>query len=253
MGKEIIEDTVLSLEDMLGLDVDAHKDDDKEASSDAPTLAKEEADAQKEQEQVSPPNTTTLTDEQLSINQEITKIDIQIEALQKNTVDIGVFYDNLEDELSEEEQALEFSDKSAYMKLVSQKAQEYEKNNSKSDEIQALEEEKKEKQLVYERQSAIVAVSQKYPAYNHEKVLNYFTEELSQKQQQAIFDASESYTDVYVKSYESYMQSNPQNILQEKAPNIPDVNNVRKDIAKGNDTDDGLRSEDQMLQEALGL
>ena len=256
MGKEMKEDVVSEMEDLLGLgedDIVADATPKEDEAEDAVSAdAKEEEESEKKEE-TKPSNTTLVTDEQLAINREIAKIDLQIEALEKEEVDVSLFYDNLEDELSEDEQALEFSDKSAYMKLVTQKAKEYEQKHSKADAIEALKEEKKEQEQISARQSAIVDVSTKYPEYNHEKIMNYFNEELSKSEQQKIFEVSESYADVYEKTYLKYSGVNPSNVSQQKAPNIPNVNNSRRESARVDDTDDGLLNEEQMLQDALGL
>jgi len=197
--------------------------------------------------------TTLVTDEQLSINEEIVKIDVQIQQLEAESVDVSTFYDNLDTHLSDAEQALEFEDKPKYMKLVNDKLKEFEKSGSKVDEIQALKDEKENKQLIYERQSAIVEVSAKYPEYDHEKVTAYFTNDLSKAQQDKILNDSESYADVFLKTYEKYVNINPKNIKKSTTPNIPNVNDLRKETPSNTDVSTGTLSDDKLLQEALGL
>ena len=257
MGNEKKEDAVEQLEDILGFGSSGeNKDEPKgkepkaDENKDEPKGEEPKADEKKEEPAT---KTTVVTDEQISISQDIAKIDVKIEELEKVTVDTSEFYSNLETHLSEEEQALEFDDKPAYMKLINTKVKEFEDKNSKADEIQTLKDEKKDKELVYERQSAIVEVSAKYPDYDHEKILEYFTNDLSKAEQKKIFDSSSSYTDVYEKAYKKHLESNPANIQSESAPNIPDVSKSRKEPASAGDTDDGLMDEDTQLQEALGL
>jgi len=248
MGKENTE-VATEMEDILGFKKEEENIvDDKTISDD------KKPDDKKEETPPAPvTKTTPVTDEQISINQEIAKIDVKITELEKETVDTDDFYANIEAELSEDEQALEFSDKPAYMKLVNAKAKEYETKHSKATEIQSLKDTKKEMESVYARQSAIVEVSTEFPEYDHEKVLSFFNDDLTKNQQQAIYDESTSYTDVYKKAYQKYVESNPKNIKQTPAPAIPDVNNVTKVVPSDNDTDDGLKSEDQQLRDAMGL
>ncbi|MDQ7044722.1 MAG: hypothetical protein Q9M40_07085 [Sulfurimonas sp.] len=245
MGKEIKEDVVAEMEDVLGI------------TDEAPVVKEEATEViePKETKEETPPvtPTTSLTDEQLTLNQDMTKLDIEIDTLEKETVDTTSFYDNLETELSEDEQALEFSDKSAYMKLVNTKANEYETKNSKATEIETLKEKKQEMTLEFDRQSAIVEVSAKYPDYKHEDILNYFTQELSQVQQQEIHKDATSYADIYERTYKAFKGATLTDVKNEPAPTIPNVNKIRKNTVKSEDVDNGLQSEDELLQSALGL
>ncbi|MGB3988528.1 MAG: hypothetical protein WBK67_02425 [Minisyncoccales bacterium] len=199
------------------------------------------------------PSTTLVTQEQISINKELAKLDVQIETLEASVVDVNAFYENLETELSEEEQSLEFSDKSAYMKLVSKKAKEYEVTHSKQKEIAELTSQKQDLERVYERQSAITEVTAKYPDYNHEKVLAFYMQELSSNEQNAIISASKSYSDVYENAYKKYILTNPSNIHTETVPNIPNINNVRKQNVNNGSIANSLTSHDEQLRQALGL
>lgn len=243
MGNEKNE-VVESMQELIGL---------KEETSVDETVAPTEEIKEEETAPATKIQTTTVTTEQNSINKEIAKIDVKIESLQDSTVDISAFYDNLENELSIEEQNLEFSDKPAYMKLVNQKAREYETKNSKKAEIQVLTDEKKELEAIYERQDAIKEVSTKYPNYDHEKMLNFFSRDLSKTEQDKIYAASSSYADVYEGTFKKYLESNPQNINSQQAPNIPNVNSVRKQEASNTQTQSGFQSENDRLKEALGL
>lgn len=238
MGKEN-EDVVKQMEDML-------EEDEKVVEAVDENTTPDETKTQA-------PKTTTVTDEQINITQDIAKIDVEIQNLKESSVDVDEFYSKLDEHLSEDEQALEFEDKPAYMKLVNTKLQEFETKHSKSGDIKTLEDEKKEMQAVYERQSAIVEVSSKYPQYNHEKMMSFFNDDLSKTQQKIIIDNSTSYADVYEKAYEEFVKQNPSNIKAVPSPNIPDLNKSRKELANSTVTDDGLAGEDEKLRDALGL
>lgn len=238
---------VESMEDMLGLL------DDKSTESDGESQESEEQEADDSAGETASPSTVSLTDEQLSISKDITKIELQIEELEKKEVNVEDFYSNLDTHLSEEEQALEFEDKAAYMKLVNQKLKEFEETNSSKSAIEELNAKKEELQGVYDRQSAIANVMKEYPKYNHEKVLSFFNEDLSKKEQDDIYKNAASYEDVYKNAYKKYLEKHPTNIAQSKAPNIPDVSQTRKKAAEFKDTDSGMLSDDERLQAALGL
>ncbi|MCX6076003.1 MAG: hypothetical protein NTW78_03860 [Campylobacterales bacterium] len=242
MGNETEESIIDTMQEILGLNESA------EISAELITDENKEIPAE-----VVKPTAILVTQEQLSINKDIAKIDSQIEALESQTVDASAFYDNLETELSESEQELEFSDKPAYMKLVATKANAYVTKHSKATEITSLQEEKKELELVYERQSAIMEVSSKYPDYNHEKMLSYYTNDLSKSEQDKIIQGSKSYQDVYENTYKKFLSANPTNITTQKAPNIPNVNNARKQSVNSANIDHGLTSHDEQLKKALGL
>ena len=209
----------------------------------------------KKEETSKPPvtKTTVVTDEQLVMNNEMTKLDVRIEQLEKETVDTSTFYENIEEHLSEEEQGLEFSDKPAYMRLVNDKLKEFEGANSKTAEIQTLKDEKQEKQLAYDRQSAIIEVSAKYPDYSHENTLNYFQNDLSKAEQDKILGSSTSFADVFEKTYQKYLEINPANIEKSTTPGIPNLNNLRKETPNNTDIVDGTLSDDERLQEAIGF
>jgi hypothetical protein len=241
MGDEKKGDVIEELEDILGLSENATPETIVDEEEEPATV------------EVSKTTTTLVTPEQNTINKDIARLDIQIEELEKATVDSSAFYDNLETELSEDEQALEFSDKSAYMKVVASKAKEYESKNSKSSEIEQLKEQKEELSKVYERQSAIVEVTAKYPDYDHAKVLNFYENELSKSEQDKIITASKSYGDVFENTFKKYLTLNPTNIQKIDKPNIPSINNVRKQNVDNADIDNGLTSHNEQLQSALGL
>ena len=247
MGIETKENIVDELQEMLGLneegEIAADIADEKEADKAAETPAATETKQ----------TPALVTQAQVDIQKDILKIDMKIEELASASVDLAAFYETLEESLNEEEQALEFSDKPAYMKMVAQKAKEYETSNSKADAIAELNAQKKELEFVSERQSAIVEVSALYPDYDHEKVLEFYNNELSKSEQDKIMAASTSYKEVYENTYKKYLTINPANIHTTPAPNIPNLNNTRRESANNKDTDDGLSSHDELLKQALGL
>ena len=251
MGKETNEKVIDDMESILGVEKSITDESSSKETKTEDTATQTLTGDESLKDET--PTTTIVTNEQLDINKEIAVIDSKIKELENVTVDTNEFFNNLEEHLSEDEQALEFSDKPAYMKLINKKATEYEASNSKADEIETLKAEKQEKQLIYERQASITQTVAKYPDYNHKKMMDFFENDLTKAQQTKIFDSSKSYTDVYEKTYEKHLELNPTTILQEPSPNIPNVNNARKDTPKNSEIETGLKSEDELLQDALGL
>jgi hypothetical protein len=196
----------------------------------------------------------TLTTEQLEINKEITKIDLELEQIEKNDEpDLDSFYETLEDTLSEDEKALELENKPQYLKLVAQKQKEFESKHSNQDRVKELKEKKEELEAVYERAEAVSRVASKYPEYKHDVMIDFFQKELSQKQQQEIYDASESYEDVYENTFKKYQEAHKKDVKQVESPKIPDMGDVRTQPTKTGAIKDGFKSDDEKLQEALGL
>ncbi len=196
----------------------------------------------------------TLTPTQLEVNKEIAKIEIEIEKLEsENSVDTDEFYNSLDTHLTEEEQQLEFDNKSEYLKVVAKKEKEFIKSHSKEEQIQQAKAKKEQLEGVFERQTAITNVVAKYPDYNHETILEYFQKNLSQSEQEKIYEQSSSYEDVYENTYKKYIGSNPKNVKTTPAPKIPDVNDVRKKDIENGKMDEGFKTHDEELREALGL
>jgi hypothetical protein len=240
MGKEIDEDVVNSLEAMLGLDEDII----------------EEAIEEKEEDPVAPEPVKPATDfaaDQNEITKDIIKLDIQIEELKNSHVDTTHFYDNLDTHLSEDEQSLEFENKSAYMKIVAVKLKEYEAKHSNHVKLEELETQKMQLENVHARSTAIMGISSKYPDFNYEAVQAFFDNKLNKDQQAEIYGKSQSYQDVYENAYKMFIEANPSNVKQQKAPNIPNLNNVRKQTTTNKAIDDGMVSDDEKLRNALGI
>lgn len=264
MGKE--KEIVDEIEDVLGLNgseenpntttTDTKDENNSEPKKDENFTGESEPEKQTEKKTTTKTqnSTVTLTQEQIKINSEMTKLDSKLEELEKNsTVDTNEFYENLDKHLSDEEQQLEFDDKSAYLKLVNAKEKEYIKSNSKDEEIENIKSQKEELQKVYDRQDAIVGVTAKFPEFNYEKTMEFYQSDLTPRQQQEILDTAKSYEDVYELTYKKYLESNPQNIQTQQAPNIPNVNNVRKETVASKSIENGFKTDDEELQEALGL
>ncbi len=244
-------DTVVeALENSLGIN-DPEQNISKEEEIEGASTAEEKK--TEETTEQSPHATVITTEEQNDTLKDILKIDIEIKKLEAQTVDISTFYDNLEAELTEQEQELEFSDKTAYMKLVSQKAKEYEVKHSPTAAIAQLKASKEELVSIRDRQVAILATATKYPDFNYEKVFEFFDKKLTKEQQDAIYESSKSYSDVYEKAYVEYAKSNKTNIHQENPPKLPNVNNVRKQPIDNHTIEDGLSTDEQRLQDALGI
>ena len=255
MGKEMKEDIVEQMQNTLGLEDEETQDENivEEIDPESGEDDAKESDPKVEDQKEDNAQADAIAKEKQSVDKEIIKLDVKIEELSSASVDMEEFYQNLETHLSDEEQELEFSDKPAYMKLIAQKAREYESSNSNQEKLNELIAQKEELERTQERQSAILEVSQKFPDYNHEEILTYFNDKLSKEEQQKIYDASSSYSDVYENTYKKYRESNPANITSKKAPDIPNVNNVRRTTANNADVDDGFTSSDEKLQAALGL
>ncbi len=256
MGKETKADAVEELEEMLGMNDGADQNDDgaEADASEAADTDGETADADKAlEEQAASDFVAAVSKDQADVAKKIIKIDVQIEELSKQTVDVASFYDNLDTHLSEEEQALEFEDKAAYMKLVAQKAKEYESANSPEPKIKALEDQKAELQSIHERQSALVEISRKYPSYDHVKMIEFFEKKLNKEQQDEIFAQSKTYYDVYENTFKLFAQSNKTNIKTQNVPNLPNLNNARRHAVDAAAVDAGLTGEDEKLRAALGI
>ncbi len=264
MGKQSEDENEIAenIEDVLGLNPsDTTKTENKEEkenpSSETKTENKEEKEnpsSETKTEDKKTNNNITVTPEQIEISKAITKVDLEIEAMEKdNTVDVDKFYNTLDELLTDEEQQLEHDDKSAYMKLVSDKEKEYVKENSKDEQIKELKTKKEELSGTYQRQEAIVEVSAKYPDYNHKEVLDFFERKLNQDEKDEVFKGATSYADVYEKTYKKFIEVNPANIQSEETPNIPKVNDSRKQSVKDKDIGTGLQSEEEAFEDALGL
>lgn len=282
MGKQTngMEDIAETLEDALGFS-DENTDDNTSDENDSSESSKENEEtkkdndsfpgesnqkenntnnssqAEKEKDQKSntkDTNTVTLTQEQVEINKEITKIDTELEKLEKdNTVDTNDFYDNLDDHLSEDEKQLEFDDKGAYLKLVDQKKEEYIKTHSNDEKISQLKEQREEYSKSFKIQEGIVAVTAKHPDFDFEKATEYFTRKLNEEQREEIFANASSYEDVYESVHQLMTGNKSKDVDSQPAPNIPNVNNTRKTTVTKDTIDDGLKTEEEELKEALGL
>lgn len=250
MGKDSKDTTLVDqIEDIVGLTESTEANgsvSQEEATTTSQTPATEEtteADTSSAQQ---------ATEQSNALTKEILKIDLEIETLTKQSVDVADFYNNLEDELNEEEQQLEFTDKPAYMKLVNEKAKAYEAKHSPAATIAELEAKKEDLIGVQERRSALQSVQAKYPSVDVDKVFDFFTNKLNKEQQDEINTAS-SYAEVYEKTFKKYLESNSVHIHQQTAPTIPDVNSVRKQELDTQHIEDGLSSEEEKLHEALGF
>lgn len=246
MGKDatIVEDAI---EDVLGLNTQSESEDTPADESD--NKAQEgQSEEPKRAEYI------TMTSEQVKIQSEITKLDTQIDKFKENSsIDMDKFYAQLEESLSEEEQALELENRPAYLKLVSQKEKEYIKAHSNDEEIKALEEKKAEFENMNRIQEGILEVTKSFPDYNHEKMLAFFKDELSIKEQEKIYEGCKSFADVYKNTYKKYLERNPSSIRKGEDNPLPNVNNARRQNVTANEIDDGMESSEDKLKNALGL
>ncbi len=263
------EENTRELEDSLGLGTEENPskenpdDENKKAEDEKGEKSKEEKkDEDKKTEEKSKINTVNLTENQVEISKELTKIDLELEKLKEgNTADTDSFYDSLDEILSEEEKQLEFEDKKAYFKAIENKRNEYLKKNSNTEKIEELQKTKKALENEYLKEEAFKVLEKKYPDFDFKKAKEFFQKKLSAEEQSEILDSSEDFVDVYEKTY---LKMNPEknkdesenkekNIKSEKAPNIPNVNKLRKEDAHNSKLKDGFKSDNELLQEALGL
>jgi len=241
-NKEIVD----SLEDMLG--ISSNENEDTSTTEDKDTSTTEDKDTSTTEDK---DTSTTETNNQIDINKEVAKIEIKLEELQNNnSVELDDFYDNLDEYLSDEEQELEFENKKEYIKLLREKEDEYIKSNSKDSEIETLQNQKKEYENQLLKDEAISQTVSKYPDFNYDKAMKFFEDKLSKSEQNDIFSKSKSYADVYENTYK---KMGGKTVSSKKAPNIPDVNNTRKDSANNQDVNDAMSDEEREFKEALGL
>ncbi len=234
MGKEIEE----QIEDVLGLN--ESKEEVKEE------VKKEEPATQNEN--------ITLTPDQVEIHSEITKLDVAIEKLKDSSeVDMDKFYDGLEDSLSESEIALEVDDRPAYLKLVSKREKEYIKANSNDEKLKELEEKKSGLVEMNSKQEGILEVTSEFPDYDHEKMITFFEDELTKKEQKEIFKDCVSFGDVYKNTYKKFVEVNPKEIKKDSDKPLPNLNNTRRQSATNSEVEDGISSEEDDMRDALGL
>lgn len=246
MGKDNEETPIADqLESIVGLN--------EPAKEDVTPSQEEQPAVQTTTPETSASSVQQVNEQNNALTKEILKIDLEIEALSKQTVDVADFYSKLEDELSEEEQQLEFTDKSAYLKLINEKAKAYEEKHSPAATIAELQAQKEDLIGVQERRSTLMSVAAKYPNCDVDKVFDFFANKLNKEQQDEINATSNSYAEVYEKTFQKYLASNNINIQQEKAPMLPDVNNVRHQTIDPQHIEDGLSSEAERLHEALGF
>ncbi|MFW9625375.1 MAG: hypothetical protein ACMV1K_01420 [Sulfurospirillum sp.] len=251
MGK-VVKEVEEMIEDVLGLNDDLegslaseHSEEGEESSSET----RLEGDATS--------NTAPyimMTNEQVKIQSEIIKLDSKIDKLKEDSsVNTDDFYNHLEDYLSDEEQQLEIEDRPAYLKLISKKEKEFIAKHSNNDEIRALEERKSDFENMNRIQEGILEVTRAFPEYNHEKMMAFFKEELSAKEQHKIYEASQNFADVYKNTYQTYLERNPSNIRKGTSSTLPNVNNARRQSITTGEINDGLESEEEKLKSALGL
>lgn len=251
MGKDQGNDAIIGqIEEMVGLNVPATE---KTPPTEEQHPEQTPAPASAEVSEVNTPSAQQSKEQNDALTKEILKIDLEIETLSKQTIDVSDFYSKIEDELSEEEQQLEFNDKPAYLKLVSEKAKAYEAKHSTASSIAELESKKTDLIGVQERRGALAFVSAKYPSVDVDKVFEFFTNKLNKEQQDEINTNSSSYADVYEKTFKKYLESNNINIQQQNAPKLPNVNDVRRQTLDTKQIEDGLNSEEEKLHVALGI
>lgn len=254
---------VENMEDILGLNetqtstenqnkntAETENNSEPETKENTENNSESETNDKKEEEK---PTTVTLTNEQVEINKELTLITSKIEEFEKESVDTDEFYSSLDEILTDDEKELANEDQPAYLKLIEKKKDEYIKERSKEDEIGSLKEKKEELEKIYDRQEGIKEVLSVYSDFDYEKAMDYYTNKLSIEQQQEIMNGCQTYADVYKKTYEHMTKKDPAKIKSEPAPDMPNLNTVRKEPASTTEVQSGMKTIDEELGDALGF
>lgn len=244
------------LEDVLGLGETKTEEEisPEKKDEESKTESQSKDEDKKEQKKESVSKNITLTPDQVEIHSEITKLDVEIDKLsQGSDVDMDKFYDSLEDILTEDEQKLEIDDRPAYLKLVSKKEKEYIKENSNDSKLAELKDKKAELEDMNLKQEGILEVTREFPDYDHEKMIDFFNNELNKKEQNEMIDSATNFGDVFKNTYKKYIERNPKEIKKDEPNPIPNVSNARKQSVSTSEIDDGLKSEDEQMRDALGL
>lgn len=209
---------------------------------------------QEENESNSQAKNLVVTPVQQEIIKELTKIDIELESLEKVSVDEDAFYDQLDESLTDEEKYLQEENPKAYLKLVDSKKKEFLKNNSNEEKKNTLLEQKKELELKNAIEVGITEVTAIYKNYNHIEMQSFYTKKLTKEEQEEIISSSSSTTDIFKKTYEKYLNKNGKSaeIKNTPAPNTPDLSKVTKQSIKGNHISE-IDSDEEKYKRGLGV
>jgi|GEM_PF-2132053 len=195
----------------------------------------------------------TITPKQQNIIQELAKIDIELEQLEKTPINEDEFYDVLDDILSEEEKYLQDENPKEYLKVVEKKRKEFIKSKSNDSLKFELIEKRKELELNNAIEDGRLKITRVYKDYNHDAMANFFHKKLTQEEKDEILQSSKNTFDVFKKTYDKYQekQAVQVEVKSAKAPNTPNFKNISKQSIK-NQIDE-LDSEDEKYKKALGV
>ena len=209
---------------------------------------------QEQKEDNSQTKNLVVTPAQQDIMKELAKIDIELEGLEKVTIDEDAFYDQLDESLTDEEKYLQEEKPKEFLKLIDKKKKEFLKNNSNEDKKNILLEQKKDLELKNAIEVGITEVTAIYKDYNNAEMQSYFNNKLTKEEQKEIMNSSQSTTDVFKKTYESYLNKNGKSaeIKNNPAPNTPDLSKVIKQTVKPNQIDN-IDSDEEKYKRGLGV
>lgn len=207
-----------------------------------------------EEEKDSNSKNITVTPVQQDIIKELAKIDIELEALEKVTIDEDEFYEKLDELLTDEEKYMQENEPKEYLKLIDSKKKEYLKNNSNDDKRNILLEQKKELELKNAIEVGVVEVTAIYKDYKHLDMQSFFNNKLTKEEQKEILNSSKTTTDVFKKTYEQYLSKNGKSleIKNNPLPNTPDLSKVTKQSIKPTQIS-AIDSEEEKYKKGLGV
>lgn len=196
----------------------------------------------------------TVTPVQQDIIKELAKIDIELEALEKVTIDEDEFYEKLDELLTDEEKYMQENEPKEYLKLIDSKKKEYLKNNSNDDKRNILLEQKKDLELKNAIEVGVVEVTAIYKDYKHLDMQSFFNNKLTKEEQKEILNSSKTTTDVFKKTYEQYLSKNGKSleIKNNPLPNTPDLSKVTKQSIKPTQIS-AIDSEEEKYKKGLGV
>lgn len=207
-----------------------------------------------EEEKDSNSKNITVTPVQQDIIKELAKIDIELEALEKITINEDEFYEKLDELLTDEEKYMQENEPKEYLKLIDSKKKEYLKNNSNEDKKNILLEQKKDLELKNAIEVGVVEVTAIYKDYKHSDMQSFFNNKLTKEEQKEILNSSKTTTDVFKKTYEQYLSKNGKSleIKNNPLPNTPDLSKVTKQSIKPTQIS-AIDSEEEKYKKGLGV
>ena len=207
-----------------------------------------------EEEKNSNSKNITVTPVQQDIIKELAKIDIELEALEKITINEDEFYEKLDELLTDEEKYMQENEPKEYLKLIDSKKKEYLKNNSNEDKKNILLEQKKDLELKNAIEVGVVEVTAIYKDYKHSDMQSFFNNKLTKEEQKEILNSSKTTTDVFKKTYEQYLSKNGKSleIKNNPLPNTPDLSKVTKQSIKPTQIS-AIDSEEEKYKKGLGV